>query len=385
MTYPAQSTTIPSLQFIDLKAQQHRIRDRIDARIKTVLDHGAYIMGPEVAELEKNLSAFCGAKYTLSCANGTDALGLVLMAKNIGEGDAVFVPTFTFAATAEVVAWVNATPIFIDIDPKTFNMCPKSLEAGIAKAKSLGLSPKVIIPVDLFGLPVDFDTIESIAEKHNLWILDDAAQGFGATYKGRKIGTFGEATTTSFFPAKPLGCYGDGGAVFTDNLELFEILQSLRIHGKGADKYDNIRIGMNGRLDTIQAAILLEKLAIFDEEIHLRNKVASYYNDGLKDIIGVPAIPEGFTSTWAQYTLTLEEGIDREKVLQSLAKDKVPTAIYYPASLHKQTAYKHYPSATDVLEHAENLGPRVFSLPMHPYLNNQEQDYIIECVKRAVA
>lgn len=375
---------IPKIDFIDLKAQQRRIRDRIDARIQNVLDHGAYIMGPEVFELEEKLSAFCGAKYTLSCANGTDALGLVLMAKDIKKGDAIFVPTFTFAATAEIVAWVDATPIFIDIDAQTFNMCPESLEKGIEKAKSLNLLPKAIIPVDLFGLPADFDRIEAISKKHDLWILDDAAQGFGATYKGRNIGTFGEATTTSFFPAKPLGCYGDGGAVFTDNDELIDILQSLRIHGKGTDKYDNIRIGMNGRMDTIQAAILIEKLEIFPEEITLRNHVAHYYNAGLKDVVNVPVIPEGLTSTWAQYTLTLPEGVNRDRVLSTLKDRHIPTAIYYPTPLHQQTAYKHYPSATETLGNAEALGPRVFSLPMHPYLGQHDQDYIIEGVIEAV-
>ena len=376
--------TLPKIDFIDLKAQQRRIRDRIDARIRTVLDHGAYIMGPEVFELEEKLSAFCGAKHTLSCANGTDALGLVLMAKGIKKGDAVFVPTFTFAATAEVVAWMDATPVFIDIDAQTFNMCPESLEKGIEKAKSLNLLPKAIIPVDLFGLPADFDRIEAIAKKHDLWILDDAAQGFGATYKGRNIGTFGEATTTSFFPAKPLGCYGDGGAVFTDNDELIDILQSLRIHGKGTDKYDNIRIGMNGRMDTIQAAILIEKLEIFPEEITLRNHVAHYYNAGLKDVVGVPVIPEGLTSTWAQYTLTLPEGVNRDTVLSSLKDRHIPTAIYYPTPLHQQTAYKHYPSATETLANTEALAPRVFSIPMHPYLTQEDQDYIIEGVIEAV-
>ncbi len=263
-------------------------------------------------------------------------------------------------------------------------MCPKSLLQGISKAKSLGLSPKVIIPVDLFGLPSDYEALENIARDHDLWILDDAAQGFGGVYKGWKIGTFGEATTTSFFPAKPLGCYGDGGAVFTDNLELYEVLKSLRVHGQGSDKYDNIRIGMNGRLDTLQAAILIEKLSIFDEEIQLRNKVAAYYHEGLKDIVQTPFVPEGLTSTWAQYTLTLPHGIERARVLSSLKEDHVPTGIYYPTPLHKQTAYKHYPAASEILAVAEDLGPRVFSLPMHPYLSEADQDYIITAVHEAM-
>lgn len=386
MTYATsqKSSDNAPIAFIDLHAQQQRIRKRIDARIKTVLDHGAYIMGPEVKELEERLSVFCGATYTLSCANGTDALALVLMAKGIGEGDAVFVPTFTFAATAEVVAWVNATPIFIDSDPDTFNMCPKSLDQGIQKAITLGLIPKVIIPVDLFGLPADYDTLQKIADIHNLWILDDAAQGFGGTYKGRSIGTFGLATTTSFFPAKPLGCYGDGGAVFTDDKKLFDIMKSLRVHGQGNDKYDNVRIGMNGRLDTLQAAILLEKLAIFKDEIRLRNAVAQGYTKALKDHVKVPLIPEGLTSTWAQYTIILPEHVNRDAVITYLKKDGIPTAIYYPLPLHQQQAYKHYPRAQESLNVAENFAKNVLSLPMHPYLVKEDQDRVIDGVIQGI-
>lgn len=373
------------IQFIDLAAQQKRIRAQIDVRIKDVLNHGHYIMGPEVDTFEKALSEFCGAKHSISCANGTDALGLVLMAKNVGRGDAVFVPTFTFAATAEVVAWVDATPIFIDSDPRTFNMCPKSLEQGIALAQNLGLKPTAVIPVDLFGLPADFDAITAIAQRHDMWILDDAAQGFGGVYKGRPIGTFGLATTTSFFPAKPLGCYGDGGAIFTNDDDLADIIKSLRIHGKGTDKYDNVRIGMNGRLDTLQAAILLEKLAIFPDEIKSRNIIAKRYNDALKDIVTVPEIFPDLLSTWAQYTMLLPRDMNRDHVAHLLKEKGVPTAIYYPTPLHQQTAYQNYPKASEQLLISEDYAKRVLSLPMHPYLEVTTQDYIIHSVREALS
>ncbi len=372
------------IQFIDLQKQQARIRTKIDARIKAVLDHGAYIMGPEVGEFEAALSSFCGAKHSISCANGTDALGLILMAKNVGPGDAVFVPTFTFAATAEVVAWVGATPIFIDSDPDTFNMDPASLDAGIQRAKELGLKPTCVIPVDLFGLPVDFDVIAKTAEEHNLWILDDAAQGFGGVYKEKTVGNVAYVTATSFFPAKPLGCYGDGGGIFTNDDALAETIKSLRIHGKGTDKYDNVLIGMNGRMDTLQAAILIEKLALFPEEIILRNQVAKRYNEGLGDVVKVPGFFEGYTSTWAQYTLTLSKGMDRDLIVETLKKQGIPTAVYYPKPLHQQTAYKHYPTATASLSVAEELAGRVLSLPMHPYLTEAEQDGIIQAVREAI-
>jgi dTDP-4-amino-4,6-dideoxygalactose transaminase len=376
---------LPKINFIDLEKQQSRIRQKIEKRLLNVLDHGQYIMGPEIAEFEQNLSLFCGAKHSISCANGTDALGLILMAKDIKEGDAVFVPSFTFAATAEVVAWVGATPIFIDSDKKTFNMDPESLKKGIQKALSLGLKPKCIISVDLFGLPADYDVLEKIAKEHNLWILDDAAQGFGAIHKGKTVGNIGYATATSFFPAKPLGCYGDGGAIFTNDDELARVIKSLRIHGQGADKYDNVRIGMNGRLDTMQAAILIEKLAIFADEIKKRNHVASYYNEALKSAVTVPFVPEGLTSTWAQYTIILPENSDRNHVIEELKKAKVPTAIYYIKPLHQQTAYKHYPKATETLSVCEDVCQRVLSLPMHPYLQKDEQDYIIQSLLKALS
>jgi len=371
------------IDFIDLKAQQRTIRSKIDLAIQRVLDHGTYIMGPEVRELEDRLGQFCGAKHVISCANGTDALGLVLMAKGVGKGDAIFVPSFTFAATAEVVAWVGATPVFIDSLEDTFNMDPQSLRNGIKKAKELGLTPKGIIPVDLFGQPADYDTIQTIADEHNLWIMADAAQSFGGSYKGRKVGSIGDAATTSFFPAKPLGCYGDGGAIFTNDAELATIIKSLRVHGQGTDgfygKYDNVRVGLNARLDTLQAAILIEKLNIFEEEIKQRQVVAQRYNEGLKNVVRTPYVLGETLSAWAQYTIVLPENVKRETLIKSLQEKGIPTVIYYVKPLHLQLAYKDYPVAEGSgLPVCERLSQRVLSLPMHPYLDEETQDYIIE-------
>ncbi len=359
-----------TIQFIDLKAQLELIRPEIDAAIKRVLDHGMFIMGPEVYELEKQLAAFCGVKHAITCANGTDALGLGLMAKNVGINDAIFVPSFTFAATAEVVAWVGATPIFIDSLEDTYNMDLRSLEQGIAHAKKLGLNPVGIIPVDLFGQPADYDAIQVIADENHLWIMADGAQSFGATYKGRKVGNIGDIATTSFFPAKPLGCYGDGGAIFTNDDDLASIIKSLRVHGQGTDKYDNVRIGMNGRLDTIQAAILLEKLKVFADELVARQKTADFYNDALKDLVNIPRVIKGATSAWAQYTVRLAEHLDRNKLIYDLKEAGIPTMVYYVKPLHLQTAYKHYPTATgSLLPVCESLAERVMSLPMSGYVN----------------
>jgi dTDP-4-amino-4,6-dideoxygalactose transaminase len=372
------------IEFIDLGAQRRRIGQRMDDAVLRVVNHGKYIMGPEVAELEKKLSAFCGAKYTLSCANGTDALGLGLMALNVKPGDAILCPSFTFAATAEVVAWYGATAIFVDVFEDTFNMDPKSLEAGIETAKRRGLKPVGIIPVDLFGQPVDFDEIEPIARANKMWVMSDAAQSFGATYKDRKVGTMGQITTTSFFPAKPLGCYGDGGAVFTDDDKLIEVLRSLRVHGQGTDKYDNVRIGMNGRLDTMQAAVLIEKLAIFADEIAARDKVANAYAAALKDVAIVPVVKPGYTSVWAQYTIRLP-GRDRDKIAAALKAQGIPTAIYYPKPLHVQTAYRDYPVAGNGLPVSERLAKEVLALPMHPYLDEATQGRIVGAVRAALA
>lgn len=372
------------MQFIDLKSQLELIRPQIDAAIKRVLDHGIFIMGPEVFELEKKLAEFCGVKHAISCANGTDALGLGLMAQNVGIGDAVFVPSFTFAATAEVVAWMGATPVFIDSKEDTYNICPKSLEQGINHAKKIGLKPVGIIPVDLFGQPADYDSIQTIAEEHNLWVVADGAQSFGASYKGRKVGNIGDMATTSFFPAKPLGCYGDGGAIFTNDDELATIIKSLRVHGQGSDKYDNVRIGMNGRLDTIQASILLEKLKIFPDELVARQKTADAYNEALKDIIKIPYVMENTSSAWAQYTVKLPKNIDRNKLINDLKIEGIPTMVYYVKPLHMQIAYKHYPTATaaSALPVCEKLSERVLSLPMSGYLGNEDQSLVIKELKR---
>jgi dTDP-4-amino-4,6-dideoxygalactose transaminase len=282
--------TSVQIPFIDLRAERQALGRRIDQAIARVLEHAQFIMGPEVEFLEGELASFCGAKEVISCANGTDALALVLMARGVEEGEAVLCPSFTFAATAEVIAWVGATPIFVDALPETFNMCPRSLNQGVAKARELGLRPVAVVPVDLFGQPADYDAIADVCEQHDLWILSDAAQSFGATYKNRKVGKIGFATATSFFPAKPLGCYGDGGAVFADDPELAQVMRSLRVHGQGADKYDNMRIGINSRLDTIQAAILLEKLRIFPDEIVRRNHIAAYYSTALADVATIPKV-----------------------------------------------------------------------------------------------
>ena len=365
------------IEFIDLAAQRRRIGRRMDEAILRVVDHGKYIMGPEVAELEKELAAYCGAKHVLSCANGTDALGLALMARNLKLGQAVLVPSFTFAATAEVVAWFDAVPVFVDVREDTFNMDPVSLEAGVATVKRSGLEPVGVIPVDLFGLPADYDEILAIASAHRLWVICDAAQSFGAVYKGRKVGTIGDITTTSFFPAKPLGCYGDGGAIFTDDDDIAAVLKSLRVHGQGSDKYDNVRVGMNARLDTIQAAVLREKLTIFADEITARERLAARYGALLEEKVAVPRVPPGLTSVWAQYTVRLPSGCSRDAVATKLRAEGVPTAVYYHTPLHQQTAYRHYPVAGNGLPASERIAGEVLSLPMHPYLDDEVQDRIV--------
>lgn len=374
-----------SLSFIDLKTPLELLRSQIDAAIQQVLDHGHFIMGPEVFALEKQLAHFCKAKHVITCANGTDALGLALMAKNVGANDAVFVPSFTFAATAEVVAWVGATPIFIDVLPDTYNIDPQSLEQGIQYAKKMGLNPVGIIPVDLFGQPADYEALQVIAQTYKLWVLADAAQSFGAVYKKRFVGTLGDITTTSFFPAKPLGCFGDGGAVFTDDDALATVVKSLRVHGQGIDKYDNVRIGINGRLDTLQAAILLEKLTVFPKELTARQKTATLYTQALKDIVQTPNVLAHTTSTWAQYTVRLPEHINRTKFMAVLKEMGVPTMIYYVKPLHLQTAYRHYPTAQGKgLPVCEQLSETVLSLPMSGYISEEDAGYITECFKKVI-
>ncbi|MGB3500404.1 MAG: DegT/DnrJ/EryC1/StrS family aminotransferase [Mesorhizobium sp.] len=368
------------LPFIDLAAQQARLRPALERAIAKVLDDGQYIMGPEVAQFERKIAEFCGAKHALSCANGTDALQLALMAMGIGNGDAVFVPSFTFAATAEVVPLVNATPVFVDVLPDTFNMDPESLKRAIVHAKDIGLRPACIIPVDLFGLPADFDVLKAIAKENGMKVIDDSAQGFGGVYKGRVTGSIADISTTSFFPAKPLGCYGDGGSLFTNDDEYAALIDSYRVHGKGSHKYYNERIGLNSRLDTIQAAILLEKLAVYGDEIEARQRVADRYSNALGNRFETPYVPDGLKSIWAQYTLKTKDAAERD-ALQARAKEAgVPTVIYYPVPLHRQNAYKDFPGDPEGLRVSDDLATRVVSLPMHPYLDADQQDKVIAAV-----
>ncbi|ETZ07542.1 UDP-2-acetamido-2-deoxy-3-oxo-D-glucuronate aminotransferase [Holospora obtusa F1] len=375
MTSPKKQIESHSLMpFIDLKAQLARLRSNIESAIKRVLDHGTFIMGPEVYTLEEQLKTFCEVKHAIACSNGTDALNLGLMAYQVGPGDAVFVPSFTFAATAEVVVWRGAVPIFVDVLESSYNMDPDSLEQGIRYAKSLGLAPKGIIPVDLFGQPADYDTIQSIAHKNCLWIIADSAQSFGATYKTKKVGNIGNIATTSFFPAKPLGCYGDGGAVFTNDDDLAVLIQSLRIHGQGKEKYDNVRIGINGRLDTIQAAILIEKLKVFPDELIVRQEIADTYFRGLQGILKTPFLQKDVTSSWAQYTVCLPETVCRKKLMEKLQSVGIPTVVYYEKPLHLQTAYRQYPTATGKgLPQCEKLSHVVLSLPISGYMHEAER------------
>jgi UDP-2-acetamido-2-deoxy-ribo-hexuluronate aminotransferase len=377
------------MEFIDLKKQYERIQPRIHERINEVLRHCRFIMGPEVTELEKQLASYVGCKYCVSCANGTDALLLSLMAYEVGPGDAVFTTPFTFIATAEVICLLGATPIFVDIDPNTYNVDPRKLQEVIEETQrgtlrvsniTTKLNPKGIIPVDLFGLPADYNSINQIAKQHGLFVLADAAQSLGGGYKGRKVGSLADITTTSFFPAKPLGAYGDGGAIFTSDEAMADCLCSLREHGKGSHKYENVRIGINGRLDTLQAAILLAKLEIFDGEIKERQEVAARYSKALRDIVKVPHVPDGLLSAWAQYSLVTDK---REFYLNTLEKLDIPTAIYYPKPLHLQLAFVRLGYRQGDFPVTEHMSERIFSLPMHPYLEPSDQDRIIEAVQKA--
>ena len=378
-----QHARIDPIPFIDLEAQRRRLGRSVDDAVARVLTHCQFVIGPEVAALETELALFAGAKHAITCASGTDALLLVLMAKGIGPGDAVICPSFTFCATAEVVALLGATPVFADVQEATFNIDPESLARAVTTARRLDLKPKAVIPVDLFGAPADHDAINEIAEAERLFVLDDAAQAFGAEYKGRRLGSQADATATSFFPAKPLGCYGDGGAVLTDDEGMAEILASLRVHGQGSDKYDNVRIGLTARLDTMQAAVLLEKLKIFPEEIVARDGIAQRYADGLADVVGVPRAPRDCTSVWAQYTLRVTKG-RRNALAAALKAQGIPTAVYYPKPLHRQTAYRHFPVVEGGLAVSDRLAGEVISLPMHPYLDAPTQDRIISAVRDAL-
>jgi dTDP-4-amino-4,6-dideoxygalactose transaminase len=376
--------SIQTISFIDVASQRARLGVALDAAVKRVLDHCQFINGPEVALFEQRLAAYCGAKFVISCASGTDALLMVLLAKDIGPGDAVICPSFTFCATGEVVALRGATPIFVDVDEETFNIDVVSIKKGIALARKLGLKPRAIIPVDLFGQPADHDAIGEIANTEELFVLDDAAQSFGSSYKGRPVGTFGLATATSFFPAKPLGCFGDGGAILTDDAEFAAHLRSIRVHGQGSDKYDNVRLGMTARLDTIQAAILLEKLKLFRQEIEARDCVAKRYTDSLADVVKVPRLADGNTSVWAQYTIRLPSSCEREVFAAELAAQGIPTAIYYQKPMHQQTGYLKYPAVEDGLPVCERLSNEVISLPMHAYIDEYTQGFIVAAVRRAV-
>jgi dTDP-4-amino-4,6-dideoxygalactose transaminase len=375
---PDSAETAPKIEFIDLAAQRRRIGARMDQAILRVVNHGKFILGPEVSELERRLAAFCGAKHCIGVANGTDALLLGLMAKGLRPGDAVLVPSFTFAATAEMVALLGATPVFVDVLEASFNIDPASLEAAIDAARATGLKPAAVIVVDLFGQPANYDAIAPIALRNGLWIMADAAQSFGASYRGRKVGSIGDIATTSFFPAKPLGCYGDGGALFTDDDAIAAAVRSLRVHGQGSNKYDNVRIGVNGRLDTIQAAVLLEKLAIFEDEIAARERIAERYNERLGNRVRVPRLLSGATSVWAQYTIVTDR---RDAVASACKAAGVPTAVYYPMALSQQTAYCAYPRPSAGVPISERLARQVLSLPMHPYLDEATQDRIIAAVR----
>jgi dTDP-4-amino-4,6-dideoxygalactose transaminase len=370
-----------NIPFIDIAAQRRRLGPAVDEAVTRVLTHCQFINGPEVTALEAALAAFAGAKHVVTCASGTDALVMVLMAKGVGRGDAVLCPSFTFCATGEAVALAGAVPVFVDVDEATFNIDAGSFKRGIATAKRLGLKPRGVIPVDLFGQSADHDAVFAVAATEGMFVLDDAAQAFGASYKGRRLGGMGLITATSFFPAKPLGCYGDGGAIFTDDAAFAEVLRSVRVHGQGSDKYDNVRLGLTGRLDTIQAAVLIEKLKIFDEEIAARNKLAERYAQGLGNVVTVPRLASGHTSVWAQYTIRLAAGTDRDGFAAALKAQGIPTAIYYPKSMHQQTAYKDYPVADGGLPASERLSADVISLPMHAYLDEASQDRIIQAVR----
>lgn len=367
-------------QFIDLAAQQKLIRPQLEAAILRVLDHGQYIMGPEVKKFEAGLREFTGATHALTCANGTDALTLVLMAWGIGSGDAVFVPSFTYVATAEAPAQLGATPFFVDVCRDTFNIDPHSFKQAVIDCRKLGLNPSAVIAVDLFGQPADVDAITEIAHAENIKVLVDGAQSFGASSSGRQVGTMGDATTTSFFPAKPLGCYGDGGAVFTQNDEDAELINSLRLHGKGAEKYDNVRVGINSRLDTIQAAILLEKIKIFPEELKSRQEVATRYNLLLSSakILEVPELRENNTSAWAQYTVKLSK--DFNQLRTRLSKAGIPTVVYYPLSLCMQKGYSKFPSVSSGTFISQALSSEVLSFPMHPYMDLDTIDTIAKII-----
>ena len=384
------------MKFVDLALQQNLIKDNIDANIQQVLQHGQYIMGPEVGELEKRLAEYTETKNAVGCSSGTDALMMALISYGVGPGDAIFTSPFTFIATAEVISVLGATPVFVDIDPQTFNIDPEKLEDAIITLKSNDpgryplpiphnpspLIPKCVIAVDLFGLPADYDRINALAEDHDLFVIEDAAQSFGAAYKGKPACSLSHIACTSFFPAKPLGCYGDSGMCFTDDDHLAEVIRSIRVHGKGAHKYDNARVGINGRLDTLQAAILLAKFDIFPEEVTRRQKVAQRYNDLLSSNsrILTPQTFNGLQSVWAQYSILAHDENHRFKLQEALKQQGIPTAIYYPKPLHLQTAFSSLGYEEGDFPISEDYSRRIFSIPMHPYLEMKDQERIAKTI-----
>ena len=365
------------MDFVDLKAQYRELKESIDSRIHRVLEHGQYIMGPEVRELEEKLEAYTGSHHCVSVASGTEALLIALMALGIKPGDEVITTPFTFIATAEMIVLLGAQPVFVDVEDETANIDATRIEAAITPRT------RAILPVALYGQPADMDGINAIAAKHRLAVIEDAAQSFGATYRGRKSCNLSTIGCTSFFPSKPLGCYGDGGAVMTDDDGFADTLRSLRVHGQGSDKYDNVRIGLASRLDTIQAAILIEKLKIFPDEIDARNRIADRYSEGLRDVVGVPRIPAGYTPVWAQYTIRVAGG-RRDALAAALKAEGIPTAIYYPIPLHRQQAYRHFPVGKGGVAVSDRLAAEVISLPMHAYLDAPTQDRIIDATRRAL-
>lgn len=377
------STNITSIPFIDLKAQQEKIRPQIDAAIQKVLDSGQYIMGPAVEELEMNLAKYTGAKYALTCSSGTSALVLAMMVLGLKPKDAVFVPSFTFIATAEAVLLAGGVPVIVDVEKNTFNMDPNDLKKAILEAKKEGLNPKIVVPVDLFGCPANYSEIIKIAKENNMKVVGDGCQSFGASLNNKKVGSLADITATSFFPAKPLGCYGDGGALFTDNLEYFDLMRSFRVHGMGTDRYENVRIGINGRLDTIQAAILLVKMTILDEELKKRNKIATKYRNEIKNA-NHQIIPNEVNSAWAQFSFLLPGNTQQRTKIQNILKEKgIPTMIYYPIPIHRQTAYAKYADKR-LFPVSDLLAEKIMSIPMHPYLDEKTQNYIIDTLNEAI-
>ena len=369
-----------SMQFIDLGAQRRRLEPMLKQAIDEVIESGQYILGPQVAEFERKLADYVGVKHAVACANGTDALLLPLMAAEIGPGDAVFCPAFTFAATAEVVALRRAEPVFVDVDPDSYTMSVAGLEAAIAAVRAEGrLRPKAVIPVDLFGLAADYDAIGACAAREGLMVISDAAQSMGGMARNRRCGSFGDVAGTSFYPAKPLGCYGDGGAMLTDDDGLAELLRSLNFHGKGDGQYDNVRVGINSRLDTVQAAILLVKLTVLEEEMAARQRIAARYGEALGNLVKVPRIGPERRSAFAQYAIEVEE---RDRLKASLAANGIPSVVYYPKPLHLQEAYRDFPRQPGGLPVSESLPGRILCLPMHPYLAEADQDRIIEMIRQ---